>query len=191
VLVGASIRGIQSNHIVSTIKHFALNAQETGRTIVSSEMDEAAMRESDLLAFQIGIEKGDPGSVMTAYNRINQVYAGEHDFLLNTVLKGDWGFTGYTMSDWGGCHSTEAAALGGLDQESGQELDVEQFYQKLGAAIDEGRVPAARLDDMARRVLVALFRYGVVDHPAEPGGLSIAKRTWKSPGDPRRQASCC
>jgi beta-glucosidase len=170
ILVGASIRGIQSNHIVSTIKHFALNAQETGRTIVSAEMDEAAMRESDLLAFEIGIEKGDPGAVMTAYNRINQVYAGEHDFLLNGVLKRDWGFTGYTMSDWGGCHSTEAAALGGLDQESGQELDIEPFFQKLGAAIDEGRVPAARLDDMAKRILVTLFRHGVVDHPAKPGG---------------------
>jgi beta-glucosidase len=183
VMVGASIRGIQSNNIISTIKHFALNAQETGRTVVSAEMDEAAMRESDLLAFQIGIERGDPGAVMTAYNRINQTYAGEHDFLLNTVLKGDWGYTGYTMSDWGGCHSTDAAALGGLDQESGQELDVEPFYQKLGQAIDEGRVPPERLDNMARRILTSMFRHGVVDNPAQPGGdidreanLNVARR---------------
>jgi beta-glucosidase len=170
ILVGASIRGIQSNNIVSTIKHFALNAQETGRTIVSAELDEAAMRESDLLAFQIGIETGNPGSVMTGYNRVNQVYCGEHDFLLNTVLKGDWGFDGYTMSDWGGCHSIDAAVLGGLDQESGEELDNEPFFSKIGEAIDEGRIPAERLDDMVRRILLPMFRHGVIDHPAEPGG---------------------
>lgn len=171
VLVGASIRGIQSNNIVSTIKHFVLNAQETGRMVASAEIDEAALRESDLLAFEIGIERGDPGSVMTAYNRINQIYAGEHDFLLNDVLKGDWGFKGYTMSDWGGCHSTVAAANGGLDQESGQELDREPYYQKLGDAIDAGEVSEARLDDMALRVLTPLFKHGVIDSPNAPGAV--------------------
>jgi beta-glucosidase len=182
-LCGASIRGIQSNNIVATIKHFVLNAQETGRFVLSAEIDEAALRESDLLAFEIGIERGDPGSVMTAYNRINGVYAGEHDFLLNTVLKGDWGFRGWTMSDWGGCHSTEKAVLGGLDQESGQELDREPYYAKLDAAIEEGRVPAARLDDMATRILRPLFQHGAVDAPAKPGGaidraahLAVAQR---------------
>ncbi len=170
VLVGASIRGIQSNDMIATIKHFVLNAQETGRMVMSAEIDEASLRESDLLAFEIGIEKGDPGAVMTAYNRINQIYAAEHDFLLNTVLKGDWGFAGYTMSDWGGCHSTVAAAIGGLDQESGQELDREPFFQKLGAAIDDGLVPEERLDDMARRILLPMFKHGLIDRPAEPGG---------------------
>lgn len=184
VLAGASIRGIQSNNIIATIKHFVLNAQETGRMTLSAEIGEAALRESDLLAFEIGIERGDPGAVMTAYNRINQIYAGEHDFLLNGVLKGDWGFAGYTMSDWGGCHSTAAAANGGLDQESGQELDREPYYQRLGAAIDAGDVPEARLDDMAARILTAMFKHGLMDNPAEPGGpiararhLETAQRT--------------
>lgn len=170
VMVGASLRGIQSNHIVATIKHFVLNAQETGRMVMSAQIDEAALRESDLLAFEIGIERGDPGAVMTAYNRINQVYAGEHDFLLNTVLKGDWDYRGYVMSDWGGCHSGELAAMAGLDQESGQELDREPYFQKLGEAIDEGRMPADRLDNMCHRVLRTLFKHGVVDRPNAPGG---------------------
>jgi len=174
VLVGASIRGVQANSIVATIKHLALNAQETGRMVASAEIEEAPLRESDLLAFQIGIERGEPGSVMTAYNRINGVYAAEHDFLLNSVLKGDWGFKGYTMSDWGGCHSTVAAALNGLDQESGQELDREPFFQKLGDAIEAGDVPEARLDDMAGRVLYALFKHGVIDNPSAAGSIDSA-----------------
>jgi beta-glucosidase len=171
VLVGASIRGIQSNGIVATIKHLALNAQETGRMVLSAEIDEAALRESDLLAFEIGIERGDPGSVMTAYNRVNGIYAGEHEFLLNAVLKGDWGFRGWTMSDWGGCHSGVKAALAGLDQESGQELDREAYFTTLGDAIDEGALPAERLDDMVARVLRPLFARGVIDNPPKPGGV--------------------
>ncbi len=171
VLVGASLRGIQSNHMVATIKHFALNAQETGRMVLSAEIDEQALRESDLLAFEIGIERGRPGAVMTAYNRINQTYAAEHDFLLGQVLKGEWAYSGYVMSDWGGCHSTESAALAGLDQQSGQELDREPYYQALGEAIDAGRLPASRLDDMARRILWAMFEHGLMDDCASSGGV--------------------
>ncbi|MFX7540776.1 glycoside hydrolase family 3 N-terminal domain-containing protein, partial [Acinetobacter baumannii] len=89
-LVGAAIDGIQSNQMISTIKHFALNGQETGRKIVDTRISEAAARESDLLAFQIGIEQGKPGSVMCAYNLVNGAPACGNDWLLNTVLKQDW-----------------------------------------------------------------------------------------------------
>ncbi len=170
VLVGASLRGIQSNHMVATIKHFALNAQETGRMVLSAEIDEQALRESDLLAFEIGIERGQPGAVMSAYNRINQTYAAEHEFLLGQVLKDDWAYPGYVMSDWGGCHSAEVAAMAGLDQQSGQELDREAYFQTLGEAIDTGRLPASRLDDMVRRILGAMFEHGLFDHPEPPAG---------------------
>ncbi|MCP6247749.1 glycosyl hydrolase, partial [Klebsiella pneumoniae] len=91
---GEHIRGVQSNHIVSTIKHFALNSQETGRTVLDARIDKAALRESDLLAFQIATEIGDPASVMCAYNKVNGDYACENDWLLNTVLKKDWGYKG-------------------------------------------------------------------------------------------------
>lgn len=169
MLVGGQIAGVQSNNIIATIKHFALNDQETGRNVVSVEMDEAAMRESDLLAFQIGIEKGDPGSVMCAYNRVNGIYTCEHPFLLNDVLRRDWGFKGYVMSDWGAVHSTEAI-LAGLDQQSGEQLDGKRYFSDLLVkALAEGRVPQSAVDRAARRVLYAIYAHGVADHPLKPG----------------------
>lgn len=119
LLGGAHIAGVQSNKIVSTVKHFALNSQETGRMILDARIAEAPLRMSDLLAFQIAIEQGKPGSVMCAYNKVNGDWACENDFLLNKVLKQDWGYRGWVMSDWGGVHSTVKAANAGLDQQSG------------------------------------------------------------------------
>jgi beta-glucosidase len=168
---GASIRGIQSQHIVSTAKHFALNDQETGRNTVSAEIGEPAARESDLLAFEIAIETGRPGSVMCAYNRIGGTYACENPDLLNRTLKQDWGWKGWVMSDWGAVHSVSAAAAG-LDQESGQELDRQAFFDApLRKAVASGDLPAARVHDMVHRILRSLFAAGVIDHPLSPGGL--------------------
>jgi beta-glucosidase len=108
-MVGAQIKGIQSNAIVSTIKHYALNGQETGRFVLDAKIGEADARTSDLLAFQFAIEDSDPHSVMCAYNRINGDYACENDFLLNKVLKQDWAYKNYVMSDWGAVHSSAKA----------------------------------------------------------------------------------
>lgn len=166
-LAGAHIAGVQSNRIVSTIKHFALNAQETGRMVLDAQIDEAALRESDLLAFQIAIEKGKPGSVMAAYNKVNGHWASENAFLLNTVLKRDWNYPGWVMSDWGGVHSTVKAANAGLDQQSGQELDKAMFFDApLKAAVEKGEVPMARLNDMVARYLTGLIMTGAFDTPA-------------------------
>jgi beta-glucosidase len=164
-LAGAHIAGVQSNRIVSTVKHFALNAQETGRMVADARIDEASLRESDLLAFQIAIERGKPGSVMCSYNKVNGDWACENDFLLNHVLKRDWGYRGWVMSDWGGVHSTAKAANAGLDQESGQELDSEIFFDKLKADVEAGKVPIARLDDMVVRYLTGLIETGLFDAP--------------------------
>ncbi len=170
-IVGQQIRGIQSNRIVTTLKHFALNAQETGRFVLNAKIDLAAFRMSDLLAMQIAMEQGQPGAVMCAYNRVNGAYACEHPWLLNQVLKQDWGFTGYVMSDWGGLHSTVAAATSGLDQQSGWEFDVAQYFGgPLREAVENGAVPQARLDDMVRRILTSLYTHGVMDHPVAVGG---------------------
>lgn len=167
IMVGAQISGIQSNNIVSTIKHYALNAQETGRFVLSANIDEAGARMSDLLAFEIAIERSNPGSVMCAYNRYNGDYACESDFLLNKVLKGDWAYPYYVMSDWGAVHSTAKAANAGLDQESGYVFDKEPYFGAalLGTALADGSVGMARLDDMNRRILRALFAHGVMDNP--------------------------
>ncbi|EGF91440.1 thermostable beta-glucosidase B [Asticcacaulis biprosthecium C19] len=165
-LVGESIRGVQSQNVISTIKHYALNGQETGRNFANSVIDEQAMRESDLLAFQIAIEKGQPGSVMCAYNLINGAYACGHDFLLNKVLKQDWGYKGYVMSDWGAVKSTDFA-MKGLDQQSGEQLDKDVWFgAPLKAAVENGTIPASRLSDMSHRILRSMFAAGLFDTQA-------------------------
>jgi len=161
LLGGAHIAGVQSNRIVSTIKHFALNAQETGRTVVDARIGEAALRMSDLLAFQIAIERGHPGSVMCAYNKVNGDWACENRHLLTDVLKRDWGYRGWVMSDWGAVHSTVKAANAGLDQQSGQELDKAIYFgAPLKEAVEKGQVPMARIDDMVARYLTGLIETG-------------------------------
>ncbi|SFV13297.1 glycoside hydrolase family 3 C-terminal domain-containing protein [Pseudoduganella namucuonensis] len=173
-IVGAQIKGIQSNRIVSTLKHFALNDQETGRTTLNVKIDDQAARMSDLLALQIANEDGNPGSVMCSYNQLNGVYACENSYLLNEVLKKDWGFKGWVMSDWGATHSTIPAAIAGLDQQSGLPFDVSDYFgPQLKEAVQNGWVPQSRLDDMARRVLHPMFEHGVVDHPVAPSSDAI------------------
>ena len=174
VMAGEAIRGIQSQNIVSTIKHYALNDQETGRHSVSANIADTAMRESDLLAFELAIGRGAPGSVMCSYNLINGVRACEHDYLLNQVLKGDWGYKGWVMSDWGAVYST-ASALNGLDQESGEQLDSQIFFgQPLkDAAVADPRY-AARLDNMVQRILRSRFAVGAMDNPARKTPIDIS-----------------
>ncbi len=176
LIVGNAIAGVQSQHVVSTIKHYALNDLETARMTLSADIDPAAARESDLLAFEIAIDTGHPGSVMCSYNRVNSVYACENDWLLNKVLKHDWHYPGYVMSDWGAVHSAAKAALAGLDQESaGETFDKEVYFdQPLRAAVASGQVPQSRIDDMVRRILRSLFADGVIDHPAQQAPIDFA-----------------
>ena len=174
-MVGAMVRGIQSNRIVCTVKHFALNAQETDRKQVNAKIDEAAARASDLLAFQLAIEHGDPGSVMCSYNLLNGVYACQNPWLLNTVLKRDWGFRGYVMTDWGAQHDTVQDANAGLDQETGvREIGAYQWLDKLDGAIQRGQVPQARLDDMVRRIARTLIDKGAIDDPVQQAPIDFA-----------------
>lgn len=178
VLVGNAIVGIQSNNVISTIKHFALNGQETGRKFADVKITDAAARESDLLAFQIGIELGNPGSVMCSYNRVNGEQGCASDYLLNKVLKQDWGYKGFVMSDWGAVPNLEAA-LKGLDQQSGAQLDPAVFFgDKLQAAAKADPVYAKRLDDMNRRILWAIYANGVDANPVKSGGtIDLAKNS--------------
>ncbi len=169
VLTGAAVAAIQSRGVVSTLKHFALNPQETGRVMVSSDISEKNLRESDLLAFQIALERGKPRSIMTGYNMVNKKYASENAFLLNEVLKGDWRFKGFIMADWGSTHSAEHAAWAGLDRQSGYDLDTEKFFgEPLREAVEAGQVSMARLDDMVTRILAALSSVGGLNGRREP-----------------------
>ena len=165
VTVGHVIRGVQDNHVMGDIKHFALNDQETGRTIVDARISTKAAHESDLLAFELGIRIGQPSSVMCSYNKVNGDWACENDWLLNHVLKGAWHFPGFVVSDWDGTHSTQKAAVAGLDMQMPGD---EYFGAALKEAVASGRVPLQRLDDMVHRVLRSMFSAGVIDHPTTP-----------------------
>ena len=174
LIAGESIRGIQSTGIISTAKHYALNDQEHNRNTVDSVIGEAAARESDLLAFEIAIERGQPGSIMCSYNLVNGVYACQHDWLLNRVLKGDWGYKGFVMSDWGAVHSLDAF-MGGLDQQSGEQLDAKVWFDApLKEAVKAGKIPAARVDDAAGRVLRAMFVAGLFDRTDKAADIDFA-----------------
>ncbi|MBL7240245.1 MAG: glycoside hydrolase family 3 C-terminal domain-containing protein [Komagataeibacter rhaeticus] len=175
-IVGATISGIQSQNVISTLKHYAMNDLETSRMTLSADIDNAAMRESDLLAFEIAVETGHPGAVMCAYNRVNDIYACENPYLLTTVLKDDWKYPGFVMSDWGGTRSSFRAALAGLDQESaGDSTDTRQYFRDiLPRDVQQGRVPISRVDDMARRIIRSMYAVGLVDHPHEIAPLDVA-----------------
>ncbi|MGN6279846.1 MAG: beta-glucosidase [Sphingomonas sp.] len=165
-MAGHTIAGIQSNHIISTTKPSAMNDQETGRNVGNRVIDDASARMSDLLAFEIAIEQGKPGSVMCSYNLVNGTHSCESPYLLTDVLRNDWGYKGYVMSDWGGTHSTVAAANAGLDQDSGYPGDKERYFGKpLKAAVQAGHVSQARLDRMAGSILHAMFSTGLYDAP--------------------------
>jgi beta-glucosidase len=162
-LTGFLANGVKSEHVMSDIKHYALNDQETGRTVVNVLLDHKALRESDLLAFEIAIGISDPSGVMCSYNLYEGSWACENDYLLNQVLKKDFKFKGWVLSDWAATHSTVKAALAGLDQE--MPGDDNHFGAPLKKAVEDGQVPQARVDDMVRRILRSMFAAGVVDNP--------------------------
>jgi beta-glucosidase len=171
-IAAESVNGIQQQGVISTVKHYSLNCNETNRHWLDAVIDPAAHRESDLLAFEIAIERAQPGAVMTAYNKVNGEYAGGNDTLINSVLKVAWGYRGWVMSDWGGTPSWEFA-LKGLDQESGAQIDAmlwqgEAFGDPLEAAYADGKLPKERLSDMVRRILRSIFAVGVDQWDALP-----------------------
>lgn len=171
-IAAESINGIQQQGVISTIKHYSLNCNETNRNWLDAVIDADAHRESDLLAFEIVIGRSQPGAVMTAYNKVNGDYASGNDFLLNDILKVAWGYQGWVMSDCGATPSWEFA-LKGLDQESGAQIDrllwgAEAFTDRLRAAYAEGKLPKQRLSDMARRILRSIFAVGADRWEATP-----------------------
>jgi beta-glucosidase len=166
-ITAAHVEGVQDQHVIGCVKHYALNDQETGRTLANAEIDERGMRESDLLAFEIAVKDSNVQSVMCSYNQVNGAYACENSHLLTDILKTGWGFPGFVMSDWwalpasGPSSTTVTAALAGLDQEQPDN----QFFSTLGDAVSSGQVPQSRLDDMVHRILRAMYAVGLFDYP--------------------------
>lgn len=167
----AHINAIQDQFVLAGVKHFAMNDQETGRTTLNVTMDERSARESDLLAFEIGLKDSNVQSVMCSYNLINGSYGCENAYLLNTLLKSEWAFPGFVMTDWDAAHSTVAAANNGLDQEQPENL---YFGSKLKDAVLAGQVPQSRIDNMTHRILRAMFAVGIFDHPTTITSINAA-----------------
>jgi len=178
-MVGSVMKGLQAQHVIGDIKHFALNDQESGRNAVNVNIDRRAARESDLLAFEIGLQKSNAVAVMCSYNRFNGDYACENKYLLTDLLKKDWNFKGFVVSDWGGAHSLEKASAAGMDHEEPGEI----FYgDDMKKAVESGKVPQSELDDHVHRILWAMFSAGVIDDPPQKsvpdikGGLETTQK---------------
>lgn len=170
-MVREELRGTQEQGVVACVKHFAANFQETGRFVVNSVVEERALREGELLAFEIAVRGSGVGAVMTAYNKLNGTYTTESSYLLDQVLRREWGFAGWVMSDWGSARSTVGSAMAGLDQ----EFPLARWFDgALCEAIEAGTVPEARLDEMNHRILRTLLAVGAMT--GEPGGGGESRR---------------
>lgn len=155
------ITGLQAQGVAATIKHFVGNESEIQRTTMSSEIDERSLREVYLVPFEAAVKRANCWAVMSSYNRLGGIYTSEHSWLLNTVLRGDWGFDGVVMSDWFGSHSTAATVNAGLDLEMpGPSRD---RGEKLLAAVQAGEVAPETVRERALNVLRLMARTGALD----------------------------
>jgi beta-glucosidase len=171
-MVASAIKGLQDQHVIGDIKHYALNDQESGRNAVNVNIGKRAARESDLLAFEIGVLDSGVGAVMCSYNRVDGDYACENKYLLTELLKDDWKFKGFVLTDWGGAHSTEKASAAGLDHEEPGWI----FYgDELKKAVESGKVPQSELDDHVHRILRTMFATGVIDDPLQKSVVDVER----------------
>lgn len=163
-LVAAEVRGIQDEGLIATVKHFALNNQEHGRETVDVRVNERTLHEVELRGFEAAVAAG-AGAVMGAYNKVGGVFACENGDLLTTVLRQEWGFGGWVMTDWNAAHSTVASITAGLDMEM---PDGRYFGAALERAVRDGGVPERYVDRAVRRVLGVLDRFGLLDGRGGP-----------------------
>ena len=165
----AFIKGVQSQGVGTSIKHFALNNQEYQRMTISAEADERAMREIYFPSFEKAVKEAKTLTVMCSYNKLNGTYASENHWLLTDLLKKEWGFEGLVMSDWFAVHSTAPAANSGLDLEMpGPAL---WFGEKLLKAVQKGEVSEKTIDGMVRRILGVIVKTGAIDGKIKAGNM--------------------
>ncbi len=162
-LVVPYVEGVQSEGVIATVKHYALNNQEFDRHNASSDVDERTMREIYLPAFEAAVTRGHADAVMNSYNLVNNVHSTQNEFLNLKVLKGEWGFKGILMSDWDATYDGVAAANNGLDL----EMPSPKFMnaQNLLPAVKNGTVKEATIDDKVLRLLRTELRYGFTERP--------------------------
>ena len=163
IMVVPFIEGVQSQGVIATVKHYALNNQEFNRHNASSDIDERTMREIYLPAFEAAVVKGHVDSVMNSYNLINGVHATQSDLLNNKILKSEWGFKGVLMSDWDATYDAVGAANNGLDLEMPRPRFMNA--KNLLPAVKSGQVKESTIDDKVLRLLRTELRYGFTSRP--------------------------
>lgn len=156
-MAASYINGVQSRNVGTSIKHFAANSQEHRRMSSSSNADERTLREIYFPAFETSVKKAQPWTVMCSYNRINGVYASENPWLLTEVLRNEWGFEGYVMSDWGAVSDRVAGVAAGLDLEMPSSGGVND--RKIVEAVRSGKLDEAKVDLACERILNIVYRY--------------------------------
>lgn len=166
------VRGLQEKGIAATVKHFAANEQETDRLSVNTIVSERALREIYLKPFEIAVKEAKPMAVMTAYNKVNGVHADSNKYLLEQVLRGEWGWTGMVMSDWGGTNSTSASLNAGLDLEMPGPTRW-RVKDAVLEAVKNGEVSERTINERARNVLRLIEKVGALENPDIPPERSI------------------
>lgn len=166
VLAVAYIKGLQSRDVACSVKHFAVNNQETNRTTVDVECSERALREIYLPAFKAAVQEGGALTVMAAYNKFRGEFCAENNYLVRKILRNEWGFDGVYVTDWGAAHSTVPSMEAGLDLEMGTLIDkYEDWYyaNPLIDAVKSGKVPMSLVDEKVGDVLRVMIKTNVLD----------------------------
>ena len=184
-LAAAFVRGAQSQGVATTVKHFAGNECETERMTANSIIDERTLRELYLLPFELAVRDGGSLGIMTAYNRLNGTYGPDNAELLEGILREEWGFEGFVVTDWFAQGDTVAAAEAGLDLEM---PGPRRFYgEKLAGAVRAGTIDESRIDAAVTRLLRVFDRLGALDDPpAEPDSVDRPEDRALARGDRRR-----
>ena len=172
-IAAATVKGIQSEGTIGEPKHYLANSQEIDRDKVDEQIDERTLRQIYLPAFETAVKDGRAGAVMCAKNKINGAYACEHDELQQGVLKDEWGFKGFVVSDFSSCHDTIRCAIGGLDFEL---PDGTRYGDPLKAAVLAGQVSTATLDDHVHRILATMLRFGLFERSQPTTPIDAAAR---------------
>ncbi|HEY88167.1 MAG TPA: glycosyl hydrolase [Thermoflexia bacterium] len=169
-LAASYIQAVQSLGVGTSLKHFAANNQEFQRFVIDAQIDERALREIYLAGFERAVKQAQPWTVMCAYNRVNGDYCSEHARLLNSILKEEWGFEGFVVSDWGAVHDRVAALAGGLDLEMPGPRP--ERVQRVIKAAQAGELDEQVLDEAVKRLLHVIFQ--AVETPKDAQGFDVA-----------------
>ena len=192
VLAVAYIKGLQSRDVACSVKHFAVNNQETNRTTVDVECSERALREIYLPAFKAAVQEGGALTVMAAYNKFRGEFCAENNYLVRKILRNEWGFDGVYVTDWGAAHSTVPSMEAGLDLEMGTLIDkYEDWYyaNPLIEAVKSGKIPMSLVDEKVGDVLRVMIKTNVLDPKKRfgPGSMNT-KEHQQAPYDAAAEA---